>query len=57
MLSVYCIDENGFEHILHFAPPGWWIADMCLVTQQPEQLYIDALDDSTSSKQKNPVTQ
>ncbi|MFZ4057780.1 MAG: Crp/Fnr family transcriptional regulator [Ferruginibacter sp.] len=48
VLRGYTIDENGFEHILQFAPPGWWIADMySLVAQQPGQLYIDALEDST----------
>jgi hypothetical protein len=27
-LRGYNIDQNGFEHILQFAPPDWWIADM-----------------------------
>ena len=46
-LRSYSIDKNGFEHILQFAPPGWWIGDMrSLITQQPGTLYIDAVDDS-----------
>jgi CRP-like cAMP-binding protein len=27
-LRGYTLDKNGYEHILQFAPPGWWIADM-----------------------------
>jgi CRP-like cAMP-binding protein len=47
ILRSYTVDKNGFEHILQFAPPGWWIADMqSLITQQPGTLSIDAIDDS-----------
>ncbi len=46
-LRSYSIDKNGFEHILQFAPPGWWIGDMrSYILQQPGTLYIDAVDDS-----------
>ncbi|MEP7106526.1 MAG: Crp/Fnr family transcriptional regulator [Ferruginibacter sp.] len=46
-LRSYSIDKNGFEHILQFAPPGWWIGDMhSFITQQPGTLFIDAVDDS-----------
>ena len=46
-LRSYSIDKNGFEHILQFAPPGWWIGDMrSMITQEPGILYIDAVDDS-----------
>lgn len=46
-LRSYSIDKNGFEHVLQFAPAGWWIGDMrSLITQQPGILYIDAIDDS-----------
>ncbi len=46
-LRAYTIDNNGFEHILTFAPPDWWIADMySLITQQPGYLNIDALEDT-----------
>ena len=46
-LRSYSIDKNGFEHILQFAPAGWWIGDMrSMITQQPGTLYIDAVDDS-----------
>ncbi|UEG50337.1 Crp/Fnr family transcriptional regulator [Ferruginibacter lapsinanis] len=44
-LRGYTIDQNGFEHILQFAPRDWWIADMySLITEQPGNLNIDALD-------------
>ena len=46
-LRGYTIDENGYEHVLHFAPPDWWIADMySLITQQPGSLIIEAMEDS-----------
>jgi CRP-like cAMP-binding protein len=47
-LRSYSVDRNGFEHILQFAPPGWWIADIySLISRQPGKLNIDALEDST----------
>lgn len=46
-LRSYTLDDNGFEHILQFAPPDWWIADMySLISQRPGSLFIDALEDS-----------
>jgi len=46
-LRSYSIDKNGFEHILQFAPAGWWIGDMkSMVKQEPGILYIDAVDDT-----------
>lgn len=46
-LRGYTVDDNGFEHILQFAPPGWWIADMySLLSRRPGALNIDALEDT-----------
>lgn len=46
-MRSYAIDHNGFEHILQFAPPGWWIGDMqSLLDQQPGKLTIDAVENS-----------
>lgn len=46
-LRSYAIDHNGFEHILQFAPTGWWIGDMqSLLDQQPGKLTIDAVENS-----------
>jgi len=47
ILRSYAIDKNGFEHIIQFAPPGWWIGDMGSFTrQEPAKLFIDALEES-----------
>jgi CRP/FNR family transcriptional regulator, anaerobic regulatory protein len=46
-LRSYAIDHNGFEHILQFAPPGWWIGDMqSVLNQQPGKLSVDAVENS-----------
>ena len=46
-LKGYTMDNNGFDHILSFAPPGWWIADMySLITQKPSKMNIEAIEDS-----------
>ncbi len=46
-LKGYTVDKNGFEHILSFAPPDWWIADMfSLFAQRPGQLNIRATEAS-----------
>ena len=46
-LRSYAVDKNGFDHVLQFAPSGWWIVDMhSIVTQQPARLNIDAVEDS-----------
>lgn len=45
LLRSYKVDSNGFEHVLQFAPPGWWMADMKSVKrQQPADLFIEALE-------------
>jgi CRP-like cAMP-binding protein len=47
-LKSYSIDNNGFEHILQFAPENWWITDMySLISEKPAMLYIDAIEEST----------
>ena len=46
-LRGFTIDQNGDEHVLNFAPVGWWIADMySLLTQKPGILNIEAFDDT-----------
>ncbi|MBS1765255.1 MAG: Crp/Fnr family transcriptional regulator [Bacteroidetes bacterium] len=46
-LRSYTIDKNGVEHILQFAPPGWWIGDFySSITGKPAILFIDAIDES-----------
>jgi CRP-like cAMP-binding protein len=47
ILRGYSLDKNGYEHVIQFAPPGWWIGDMAsMIKQQPAKLYVDALEDS-----------
>ena len=46
-LRGFTVDANGFEHVLNFAPVGWWIADMySLLTQKPGILNIEAQEDA-----------
>jgi len=46
-LRGFTIDQNGFEHVLNFAPVGWWIADMySLLTQKPGILNIESLEET-----------
>lgn len=45
LLRSYKVDSNGFEHVLQFAPPGWWMGDMkSLNRQEPAELFIEALE-------------
>jgi CRP-like cAMP-binding protein len=47
-LRGFTTDASGFDHVLQFAPPGWWIADMySLLSGQPGDLAIDALENTT----------
>jgi CRP-like cAMP-binding protein len=46
-LRGYTVDADGTEHVLNFAPPNWWIADMySLLSQKPGTLNIEALEDT-----------
>lgn len=46
-LRSYAVDKNGGEHVLQFAPPGWWIVDMrSLLTGEPARLNIDAIEET-----------
>ena len=46
-LKVYSIDKKGTEHVLNFAPPDWWTADLAsLVSQKPGNTNIVAIEDS-----------
>lgn len=44
-LRGYTVDRNGTEHVLSFAPAGWWMADMySLLSGKPGILNIEALE-------------
>ncbi|RWY49973.1 Crp/Fnr family transcriptional regulator [Mucilaginibacter gilvus] len=46
-LRSYAVDKNGGEHVLQFAPPGWWIVDMrSMLTHEPARLNIDAIEET-----------
>ncbi|MBD1362313.1 Crp/Fnr family transcriptional regulator [Mucilaginibacter sp. ZT4R22] len=46
-LRSYAIDKNGGEHVLQFAPVGWWIVDMrSLLNHEPARLNIDAIEET-----------
>lgn len=46
-LRSYSVDENGFEHILQFAPVEWWITDMySFISQKPAFLNVESITDS-----------
>jgi CRP-like cAMP-binding protein len=46
-LRSYTHTADGDEHVLSFAPAGWWMADMySLISGRPGILSIQALDDT-----------
>jgi CRP-like cAMP-binding protein len=46
-LKGFTVDKNGIEHVISFALPGWWIADMySFISQKPGTLNIEGLVDS-----------
>jgi CRP-like cAMP-binding protein len=47
LLRSYSIDNNGYEHVIQFAPAGWWVGDIgSMIHQRPSILNVDALEDS-----------
>ena len=46
-LRSFSIDEDGFEHTLQFATPGWWITDMySWISGKPADQQIEAVRES-----------
>ncbi len=46
-LRSYVTDEKGKEHIIHFAPENWWVADQnSIINHEPAMFNIEALEDS-----------
>jgi CRP-like cAMP-binding protein len=46
-LRSYSIDEKGREHVLRFAPEGWWLTDFkSMRDQEPSTYFVDALEAS-----------
>ena len=56
LLRSYSVDEKGSEHILQFAPEGWWIADVySFFTGENSAYNIDAIEDSELLLITNPA--
>src|SRR5690606_39702366 len=48
LLRQYSIDAKGKEHILQFAPEGWFMADReSEFLQKPSSYFIEAVEDSS----------
>lgn len=46
-LKSYVLDKAGKEHILQFAPEGWFISDPdSFFNSKPATIFIDAIEDS-----------
>lgn len=47
LLRQYAIDRRGREHIVAFAPEGWFVADRASTYfNEPSEYFIQALEDS-----------
>ncbi len=47
ILRSYSVDTRGNEHILQFAPEGWWISDIfSFLTGEAAVYNIEAIEDS-----------
>lgn len=47
ILRSYTVDSKGYEHILQFAPEGWWMADLdSFFNGTPSIFYMEALEDA-----------
>lgn len=48
LLRLYTIDEKGKEHMLQFAPEGWFIGDRgSMYFKEVSYYYIDAIEDTS----------
>lgn len=47
LLCSYTIDARGNEHVLQFAPEGWWISDnYSFLTSEPSAYFIEPLEEA-----------
>jgi len=47
MLRSYFVDEKSNEHIIQFAPEGWFVSDLySFITEDSSNLNIDAIESS-----------
>jgi CRP-like cAMP-binding protein len=46
-LRRYALDADGGEHVVQFAPEGWWLSDLeSLGSGAPSRFFIDAIEAS-----------
>ncbi|MBS1508341.1 MAG: Crp/Fnr family transcriptional regulator [Bacteroidetes bacterium] len=47
LLRLFSTDDKANEHVIHFAPEGWWVADNhSFLLGKPAIFSIEALEDS-----------
>lgn len=47
LFRTYILDEQGAEHILEFALPGWWTGDLGgFISGSTTKFFVEALEDS-----------
>ena len=47
LFRTYILDEQGVEHILQFALPGWWTGDLgSFISDETTKFFVEALEDS-----------
>lgn len=47
LVRFYSIDPLGKEHIIQFAPEGWFVGDRSgIYFNEPSEFYIDAIEDT-----------
>jgi len=47
LLRAYTIDDAGKEHVIQFAPEGWWISDRnSFLFGEPALFFIDAIEET-----------
>ena len=55
-LKSYVIDNAGKEHILQFAPEGWYISDLdSFINNKPTTIFIEAIEETTVLHLVKPV--
>lgn len=52
LLRSYSLDDKGKEHTFLFAPEGWIVSDN-IITTEPTELFIDALENSVVEVYEN----
>lgn len=47
VLRMYVIDKVGKEHVVQFAPEGWFVTDrQCTYLNEPSEYFIQAIEDT-----------